>query len=64
MPPIGDLNCVRKRPLCGDRVAASTISSDDPDLRMLRQPGLGSGRLSIAQQRDRRTLFKVADQRA
>jgi len=64
MPSVGDLDRVRKRPLSRDRVAASTIPSDDTDLRLLRQPGLSSGWLPIGQESDRRMPFKVADQRA
>ena len=64
MPTVGDLDRVRKRSLRRDRIAASTIPGDDTDLRLLRQPGLSSGRLPIGQESDRRAPFKVADQRA
>ena len=64
MPSVSDLDCVRKRPLRSDRVAAATIPGDDANLRLLRQPGLSRGRLPIGQQRDSRATFKVADQRA
>ena len=47
-----------------DRIATSTIASDDTDLRLLRQPGLSRGRLSVGQESDRRMSFKIADQRA
>ena len=51
-------------PLRRDRIAASSIPGDDPDLRVQRQPTLGGGRLPIGQQRDRRAPFKVARQSA
>jgi hypothetical protein len=64
MPPVSDLDRMRKRPLHSDRVAASTIPGDDADLGLLRQPGLSRSWLPIGQQRNRRAPFKVADQRA
>jgi hypothetical protein len=64
MPPVGDPDRVRKRPLGCDRVAASTIPGDETDLRLLRQPGLSGGWLAIWQKSDRRMPFKVADKRA
>ena len=51
-------------PLRRDRIAASSVPGDDPDLRVQRQPTLGGGRLPIGQQRDRRAPFKVAHQSA
>jgi hypothetical protein len=64
MPPVGDLDRVRKRPPRRDRVATSTITSDDTDLRLLCQPGFSSGWLPIEQESDCRMPFKIADQRA
>ena len=49
MPAVSNLNCVRKRPVRRDCITAATISSDDADLRLLRQPSLGRGRLPIRQ---------------
>ena len=64
MPSVGDLDRMRKRPLRRGPIAASTIAGDDTDLRLLRQPDLNRGRLPIGQKSDRRTSFKIADQRA
>jgi hypothetical protein len=65
MPPVSDLDRMRKRPLRSDRVAAAaTIPGDDADLRLLRQPGLSPSWLPIRQESDCRMSFEVTDQHA
>jgi hypothetical protein len=52
MPPVSDLDRMRKRPLRSDRVTAPTIAADDADLRLLRQQGLSRSWLPIRQESD------------
>ena len=61
MPTVGDLGGLRQRLGRSKGVTAAAVARDDSDLRLPREPGLRSGRLSVGQQGDRSSPLEVAD---
>src|SRR4051812_5956124 len=61
MPTIGDLYRVRQRSCRGFAISSTTITGDNRDRGMSRQPGLSGRRFTIRQQGDHPAPFQVAD---
>ena len=64
VPAVGDLQRLRANPGHRLAVAATTITRDDRDLGVRRQPGIQRGGCSIRQQIDDPATLQIADQRA
>ncbi|ANV23037.1 hypothetical protein BA939_26765 [Rhizobium sp. S41] len=61
MPAVSDLGGVWQRLGCSRRVTAAAVASDDADLRLVREPGLGRRRLPIRQESNGFAPFQIAD---
>ena len=64
MPAVGNLDGIRERFGCGQRVAAATVAGDHGDLWLATEPSLRGGRFAIRQQSDCLASFQIANDRS
>src|SRR5206468_9316854 len=64
VPAVGNLDGIRERFGCGQRVAAATVAGDHGDLWLATEPSLRCGRFAIRQQSDRLASFQIANDRS